>query len=108
MPKWSGPFRVTEGINGVMLRLDVPQAVLDRNVHNAFYASHLRPYRSDPYDQRSPAPPPIDFPDGAIEYEVGSILRSRKSRGRPQYLDKWRGHNVSESTWQSKADFKNS
>jgi len=89
-----------------MFRLDLPQAVLDRKVHNAFHASLLKPYRSDPYDRLPRAPPPIDFPDGAVEYEVESILRSRKRPGRPQYLVKWRGHDVSESTWQSSADLK--
>jgi len=108
MPKYSGPYRVTESINGFTFRLDLPQAVLDRNVHNAFHASLLRPYRSDPSDRLPPAPPPIDVPDGAVENEVERILRSRTRRGRLQYLVKWRGHDVSESTWQSKADVKNS
>jgi len=79
---------------------------LDRKVHNAFHASLLKPYRSDPSDRLPPAPPPIDFPDGAVEYEFESILRSRKRRGRLQYLVKWRGHDVSESTWQFSADLK--
>jgi len=104
MPKYSGPYRVTESINDITFRLDLPQAVLDRKVPNAFHASLLKPYRSDPYDRLPPAPPPIDFPDGAVDYEVESILRSRKRRGRLQYLVKWRGHDVCESTWQSSAD----
>jgi len=75
-------------------------------VQNAFHASLLKPYRSDPFDRLPPAPPPIDFPDGAVEYEVESILRSHKRRGCLQYLVKWPGHDVSESTWQSFADLK--
>jgi len=106
MPKYAGAYRVTESINEITFCLDLPQAVLDRKVHNAFHASLLKPYRSDPYDRLPPAPPPNDFPDGAVEYEVDSILPSRKRRGRLQCLVKWRGHDVSESTWQSSADRK--
>ena len=108
MPTYSGPYRMTQSINGFPFRLDLPHAVLDRNVHNAFHASLLRPYRSVPYDRLPPAPRPIDFPDGAIEYKFESILRSRKRLGRVQSLVKWRDHDKSESTWQSKADLKNS
>jgi len=106
MPKHSGPYHVTASTSDITFRLDLPQAVLDRKVHNAFHASLLKQYRSDPYDRLPPAPRPIDFPDGAVEYEVDSIRRSRKRRGRLQYLVKWRGHDVSESTWQSSADLK--
>jgi len=80
MPKYSGPYRVTERINDIKFRLDLPQAHWDRKVHDAFHASLLKPNRSDPYDRLPPAPPTIDFPDGAIEDEVESILRSRKRR----------------------------
>jgi len=106
MPKYSGPYRVTESIKDITFCLDLPQAVLDRKVHHAFHASLLKPYRFDPYDRLPPAPPPMDFPDGAVEYEVESILRSRKRRGRLHYLVKWCGHDVIESPWQSSADLK--
>jgi len=80
----------------------------DRNVHNALHASLLRPYHSDPYDRLPSVPPPLDFPDTAVEYEVDSILRPRMRRGRLQYLVRLRGHDVNESTWQSRANLNNS
>lgn len=107
MPKYSGPYRVTESINDVTFRLDLPQAVLDRKVHNAFHASLLKPYRADPYGRLPPVPPPVAFPDGSVEYEVDSIIRSRKRRGRLQYLVKWKGCDVSENSWLTKQDLAN-
>jgi len=106
MPKYSGPYCVTERMNDITFRLDPPQAVSYRKVHNAFHASLLKPCRSDPYDRPPPPPTPIDFPDGAVENEVERILPSYTRRGLLQYLVRWRGHNVSESTWQSSADRK--
>lgn len=88
-------------------RLDLPQAVLDRKVHNAFHASLLKPYNADPYGRLPPAPAPVAFPDGSVEYEVDSIIRSRKRRGRLQYLVKWKGCDVSENTWLTTQDLDN-
>ena len=107
MPKYSGPYRVIEAINGVTFRLDLPQAVLDRKVHNAFHASLLKPYHADPYGRLPPAPTPVEFPDGSVEYEVDYILRSRQRRGRTQYLVKWKGCDVSENSWLTKQDLVN-
>ncbi|KAK1867157.1 hypothetical protein I4F81_009666 [Pyropia yezoensis] len=107
MPKYSGPYKVTESINDVTFRLDLPQAVLDRKVHNAFHASLLKPYRADPYGRLPPVPPPVTFPDGSVEYEVDSIIRSRKRRGRLQYLVKWKGCDISENSWLTKQDLVN-
>lgn len=78
MPKYSGPHRVTESISEVTFRLDLSQAVLDRKVHNAFHASLLKPYHTDPHGRLPPVPPPVEFPDGSVEYEVHHIVRSRQ------------------------------
>ena len=107
MPKFSGPYRVTEAINDVTFRLDLPQPILDRKVHNAFHSSLLKPYHPDPYGRLPPVPPPVPIPDGSVEYEVERILRSRRRRGRQQYLVKWKGYDNSENSWVSRQDLSN-
>ena len=105
MPKFSGPYRVTDAINDVTFRLDLPEAVLARRVHNAFHASLLKPYhRDEAFHRLPPPPPPVAFPDGDVEYEVDYILRSRKRRGRTQYLVKWKGYDDSENSWLAHKD----
>lgn len=95
MPKFSRPYCATEAIRDVTFRLGLPQAVLDRRDHNAFHASLLKPFRPDPYVRLPPAPPPVTFPDGAVKYKVDHIVRSRRRRGRMQYLVKWKGYDNS-------------
>lgn len=107
MPKFSGPYRVTEAINDVTFRLALPQVVLDRKVHNAFHASLLKPYHPDPYSRLPPVPTPVELSDGSVEYEVERVLRSRKRRGRLQYLVQWKGYDASENSWVSHQDLKN-
>jgi hypothetical protein len=47
MPKACGPFKITEKVNDVTVRLDIPPLLLRRGIHNAFHVSCLRPYFSD-------------------------------------------------------------
>jgi len=105
MPKFSGPYRITEAVNPVTFRLDLPTAVLNRKVHNAFHASLLTPYRPDTkFKRRSPPPPPVSLTDGSVEYEVEKILRFRTRRGRTQYLVSWKGYSDTENQWISATD----
>ena len=100
MPKFCGPFAISECINNVTFRLDLPPPLLSRGIHNAFHARLLRPYTPDSSFSRSPpAPPPVRFPDGHIEYEVEQILRHRRFRGKPQYLVRWKGYGDHENSW---------
>lgn len=46
-PKYSGPYKVIEAGTPFTFRLDHPQAVLDRKVHNASHASLLKPFHAD-------------------------------------------------------------
>ena len=105
MPKYCGPFRILESINDVTFRLDLPKPILQRNVHNAFHASLLRPYHFQPGDTRTPDPPPPEITDsGAPEYHVEKILQHRRRRGRSQYLVKWLGYPDTENSWVASHD----
>lgn len=84
-------------VNLVTFRLDLPVAVMERKVHNAFHASLLTPYRADEKFHRRPeSAPPVALTDGSVEYEINKILRSRKRRGRTQYLVSWKSYEDTE------------
>jgi len=105
MPKFSGPYRITEAVNPVTFRLDLPAAVLNRKVHNAFHASLLTPYCPDAkFKRRSPPRPPVNLTDGSVEYEVDKILRAPSRHGRTQYLVSWKGYSDAENQRISAAD----
>ncbi len=87
-------------------RLDLPTPWLLRRTHNAFHAS-LRRRLNFSEAHETPDPTLIETPDGE-KYEVESIIRHRKHRGKLQYLFKWKGYPDYDSTWESEADLKNS
>ena len=105
MPKFCGPFKILRAINDVTFRLDLPQPIRDRGIHNAFHARLLRPAHSLPDDSRSPPPSePVLFDNQEPEYEVERILKHRSRRGRTQYLVKWTGYPDTENSWVNEAD----
>lgn len=105
MPKYSGPYKITEVVTPVTFRLDLPQAVRNRKVHNAFHASLVKPYHADTRFGRSPNPPPaITLSDGTEAHEVERVLQHRTRRGRSQYLVKWKGYHDTEHSWVRERD----
>ena len=106
-PKYFGPFEITEDINGVTYRLKLSQPMIDRGIHNAFHASLLKPYFEDQFSRETSPPPALQFHDGHEEYEVESITRHKKHRGKTKYLVKWKGYADHENTWQTEEDLLN-
>lgn len=105
LPRWVGPFKVTEKINPVAYKLELPPNL---KIHPVFHASLLKAYvpgRVDP-------PPPPEIVDEEFEWEVESVLAHRdvqvsrkKNRQRTpilkrQYLVKWKGYDASNNTWE--------
>ena len=50
--------------------------------------------------------PPPDLIDDQEEYEVESILDHKHGKRRRQYLVKWKGYPLSETSWQSRSDLR--
>jgi hypothetical protein len=71
LPKWIGPFEVVRVAGPVAYKLKMNPGW---RVHHVFYVSLLELYREDGRVQ--PPPPPIEM-EGALEYEVESILEHR-------------------------------
>jgi hypothetical protein len=109
-PRWLGPFRVTEIINDVAYRLDLPPSM---KIHNVFHVALLKPYV---YGKRTPPPVPIEV-RGELEFEVEKILDHKEhvsAKGKNltkhpvqrKFLVKWKGYTDEHNTWESEASLK--
>jgi hypothetical protein len=102
--KFCGPFRVSEVISDVTVKLDLPRSW---KINSTFHVSRLREVQTDgnlfPDRSQSPPPEPIVMED-AEEYEVERILDHRRVvRGRrttQEYLIRWKGYGPEEDTWE--------
>ena len=69
-------------------------------MHPTFHASNLKAYIRHPEFEQEVEPPPSEFVDGNLEYEVEAILRHQGGVAWRQYLVSWKGYNLSEATWE--------
>jgi Chromo (CHRromatin Organisation MOdifier) domain len=73
--------------------------------HNVFHISLLEPYQASKIEGRQQFPPSPVIIDGEEEYEVEWIIWSEKcKRGRKwwvEYLVKWKGYPLGESSWET-------
>lgn len=106
-PKFCGPFKITEKINEVTFRLALSDPMKAKGIHDAFHASLLKPYNEDTFDRYDNPLPPVLLKDASEEYEVEKILSTKRIRGKPHYLVKWKGYGDHENTWQNEQDLKN-
>ena len=89
--QWFGPCRVKEVLErGSYTLTDLPNKLKSTK----FHVSQLRAYS---------ATPPVDVL-AQDEYIVDSIRDRRQHRGSTQYLVKWRGHSIAESTWEPRSE----
>lgn len=106
LPKWVGPFQISQRIGQVAYKLDMPANL---KMHNVFHVALLKPYRSDGRVQ--PPPPPIELED-SLEYEVERILDHREvkrghNRIRKEFLVKWLGYGPEHNTWEPESNLTN-
>ena len=100
-----GPFEVEEKVGKSAYRLKLP---LEWKIHPVFNELLLTPYHppvnpTQPVDER----PPPDIVGDVQEFEVEEITGARL-RGRGlQFLVKWKGYPVEESTWEPERNLAN-
>jgi len=93
-------------VSPVTFRLDLPQAVREQKVRNAFHANPLKPDNADTNFARQTAPlPPETLSDGTVEYEFESTLQQRTRRDRVEYLVNWPGYPDTKNSMVSCHDF---
>ena len=102
--RWVGPFTITKAISPVAYRLDLP---LGWQIHPTFHVSSLKRYIRHPEFEREAEPPPPVLVDGDLEYEVETILWHRGKGARRRYLVMWRGHPLTEATWEPESNLAN-
>jgi len=101
LPKYLGPFPVTEVLGPVAYRIELPPVM---KCHNVFHASLLLKYRSNGNIQPPPLPLEFDDGEGGDWFVVEAVLDMRTvSRGRgravKQYLVKWQGYGDEHNMW---------
>ena len=102
--RWVGLFSVAKVISSVAYELDLPSGW---KIHPVFHVSNLRRYvRSERFARVEKPPPPI-LVDGEEEYEVESILRHKGKGARRLYQALWKGHPVTEASWEPKLNLRN-
>jgi len=96
-PKRYGPFKVSQKISPVAMRLDLPQSM---KIHNVFHTDLLLPYKeTEQYGMPFIQPPPII--NSEEEYEIENILDTQRysRRQKLQYLVYWKGYPHSDDSW---------
>ena len=112
LPRWIGPFQITERIGTQAYRLALPPTM--KRLHDVFHVSLLAPYRDN--GRVKPPPIPLDVDEDGEWYEVEAILdrrevryggrknkrTGRKSRERikVEYCVKWLGYSAEHNTWE--------
>ena len=110
-----GPFRIKRKVGLLAYELDLPPNI---QVHPVISVAQLEPVpkTKDPFARRALSPAPIraiddlsqenaqaikelDPNDPAPYYEIDRLLGKRISRGRLQYLVKWKGSGDARNVW---------
>jgi hypothetical protein len=104
LPKWIGPFEVVQVVGPVAYKLKMYPGL---RVHPVFYVLLLEPYRKS--DRVQPPPPPIEM-EGALEYEVESILEHRFwgiKNPKAYYKVACKGYGIAHNSWEPESNVVN-
>jgi hypothetical protein len=100
-----GPFKIVKKVGKTAYELQLPEHW--PAVHPVFNECYLTLYHPPVYpnQQKPPPPPPVEI-EGATEYDVETVLDSRKRRNKMQYLVHWEGYPREDDTWEPVANLK--
>jgi hypothetical protein len=95
-PRNLGPFKVISQVSDVNFKLELPSTM--SKIHPVFHVSLLEPAHVDS-SRTLPRPPP-ELVDDEFEYEVETILDSKRVGRGVKYLVHWKGYGVEDRTWE--------
>jgi len=100
LPKFIGPFPITQVVGNAAVRLQLPHTY---RIHPVFHVSLLKPYRQSEYT--ATPPPPLEADEEGIPvYEVEDIINHKPIKdGRHhtwQFLAKWKGYGHEHNSWE--------
>jgi transposase InsO family protein len=106
--KYIGPFTVEKVISPVAYKLRLPKTL---KIHPVFHVGLLQPWHSDPefpshVDTITFHPPPVVPEDD--QYLVEALLDKRISRGKIEYLVRWKGYGPEDDMWRPASDIEQS
>jgi hypothetical protein len=93
-PRYVGPYQVTELINEVAVRLQLPPGA---RLHDVFHVGVLKKFVGNP-----PVVPPLLPPllHGVVVPASARVTRARLARGVCQVLVEWQGEPPASATWE--------
>ena len=98
-PRFYGPYRISEVVNDVAYRLELPAR---SRLHDVFHVGLLKKFFGTP-PTAPPGLPPIH--NGAAVPEPEPVTRARLARGVRQLLVHWKGEAASSATWEDLDSF---
>jgi hypothetical protein len=99
-PRFFGPYRITELINEVAVRLALPPRA---KLHDVFHVGLLKKWVGAP--PATPPPLPV-IHNGAVQPEPDRAVRLRLARGVRQVLIKWKGEPATSASWEDLDSFR--
>jgi hypothetical protein len=98
-PRFYGPYRITELINDVTVRLGLPPRA---RLHDVFHVGLLKKFHGTPPD----APPPLStLHHGVVVPASERAVKMRLARGVRQVLVQWKGESAASATWEDVETF---
>jgi hypothetical protein len=76
-------------------------------IHPIFHVSLLEPYRESIFPGRVQGPPPNIKIENHEEYEVETVLDSRRRREKLDNFVHWNGYDINERTWEDAKNLAN-
>jgi hypothetical protein len=89
--KQQGPFKIIGKEGESVYRLELPKTW--KKIHPVFNEKFLSPFTPTQYpSQQLPKPAPLIIVEGFEEYKIDELMDSKFSRGKLQYLVKWKDY----------------
>ncbi|HEV7736862.1 MAG TPA: hypothetical protein VGO47_05740, partial [Chlamydiales bacterium] len=98
-----GPYEIVKAVGRHAYQLKLPKTM--KQLHPVFPVIKLTTALDDPIPGRRPKPPPPPvLVEGEQEWEVEEVLDSRMFRGQLEYLIRWKGFGIEESSWEPRTN----